>query len=326
MDSWNAASATHADSLGPRIRTRAGTALVLGAGGKLGRALSRQALPRFFFRVVGLDHGACDITRPERIAAALDTHRPRVVFNAAAFNDVDAAERQHGLAFRVNALGPRYLAQACRRRRVRLVHFSSDFVFPGGPTPFAEAAPAAPLSRYGASKAEGEQAVREESGREHLIVRVAGLVAERGPCFPRTVLRAALAGQPLRVVNDRFGTQTWVRDLAHVVALLVVRGVDGVVHVAPPDLAPWDEIAAEILTLAGLRGEIVPVPGAALGSAARRPERAQLALGRLTELGIQGPPPWRQGLQRFFGRHRATLLDSVARQLAAEAPDEAPRG
>lgn len=319
MDSDSPVMGPHTGPAALRLRTRAGTALVLGAGGKLGYALSRVVLPRFFFKSPGLDHGACDITRPDRVAVALDTFRPRVVFNAAAYNDVDGAERNPALAFRVNALGPRYLAEACRQRRIRLVHFSTDFVFPGGLEPIAETTAPAPLSRYGASKAEGERAVQEEGRREHLVVRVTGLVAERGPSFARTVLRAALRDEPLRVVTDRFGTQCWVDELARAIAQLVVVGAKGVVHVAPPDVAPWSEIAAEILTLSGCAGEVVGVSADALASTARRPAKAQLATTRLMDLGVPGLPPWREGLRRFFARRGAALLDSVRAEVAAGA-------
>ncbi len=298
-------------------RERAGTALVLGARGKLGRALYRRALPTRFFRVVGLDRRGCDITRGEQIEAALDTYRPQVVFNAAAVNDVDGAELQHALAFRVNAIAVDQLAQATRSRGIRLVHFSSNFVFgdrmEGG---FDEGDPPRPLSRYGSSKYEGERAVLGQGGRDHLVIRLMGLYDEHGACFPRTVLRAALQQGWVRVVQDRYGSLAWSEDVAERAAELAAEKVSGLLHLAPPDDAPWAEVASSVLRMAGVRAELRGVSAAEQGVPARRPLRAQLLSKRAGELGLPPLLPWEEGLQAFFRMRGEALLASLREELA----------
>ena len=304
-------------SLRDRTPERRGTALVLGAGGKLGRAL-RRALVRRYCRVVGVDRRGCDVTRPDHVAAVLDLHHPTAVFNAAAYNDVDGAEAAQALAFRVNALAPDTLAGLCRLRNLRLVHFSTGYVFPGRATPpYSESEPPAPLSRYGWSKAEGERAVLA-IGREHQVVRVCGLYDEQGPSFVRTVLRGVLATGRVEVVADRLGSLTWVEPLARLVTELAVLEPGGIFHAVPPDVAPFDALARAVLAEAGLPGEVVSITSSQQRAAAVRPFSVQLDVGRLRELDLPLLPPWREGLHAFFAEHGDALLHSVCRELGID--------
>ncbi|MDY0062309.1 MAG: dTDP-4-dehydrorhamnose reductase [Myxococcota bacterium] len=300
-------------------KTRRGTALVLGAGGKLGQALARTVLKRYHFRVIGLTRQDCDITRRDQLAAALGAYRPQVVYNAAAFNAVDDAEASPGLAFRVNATAPALLAGLCATSQTRLVHFSTDYVFPGRPgPPYRESDEPAPLSQYGRSKLEGERAALAGNARDSLVIRVCSLYDDRGPCFPRTILRRVLRDGQVRVVADRCGSLIWAEHLAYVVAEAVALGVSGLLHIVPPDVAPWDELARGVLQAAGVAGEVIPISTAEQQAAARRPACSQLAIARLGDLKLPQLPAWRAGLELFFRERGHDLLARLRRDLPGD--------
>jgi dTDP-4-dehydrorhamnose reductase len=184
-------------------------ALVVGAGGQLGRALVRRGavagLP-----VVGLTRADLDLTDPDAIAAALDAHRPSLVINAAAFTAVDRAERERLAAFAVNATAVGQLAAACAARSSRLVHVSTDHVFAGErDQPIDEDQPPAPVNVYGASKLAGERAARAAGAT---VIRTSWLFAPDGWGFVPAIVRAARAGQVIRAIADRHGRPTSVEQ------------------------------------------------------------------------------------------------------------------
>ena len=157
------------------------------------------------------------------MAAALDSVRPDVVVNAAAYTAVDAAEEHEDLALRVNGEGPRVLAAALAQRPgIRLVHISTDYVFAGdATTPYPEDAQPAPRSAYGRTKLAGEVAVREVLPDRAFLVRTAWLYGVHGPNFVRTMLALEETRPEISVVDDQRGQPTWSRDLARqIVALL----------------------------------------------------------------------------------------------------------
>ena len=202
--------------------------LVTGAGGQLGGDLV-DVLPG----AVGLTRTQLSVADPDAVREAVAGFD--VVLNCAADNAVDAAESAPERAFGVNAQGAANLALACRQAGVRLVHFSTNFVFDGsGSRPFTEKDEPRPLGAYGRSKLEGERLVQELLP-EALIVRSSGLFGSRGSAvkggsFPERILRRLESGEAVRVVDDQHLNPTYTADLAAGVAALVARGERGVVH------------------------------------------------------------------------------------------------
>ena len=186
--------------------------LVFGATGQIGWELVRALAP--LGPVVAADRARVDLTDLGALADCVRHVAPRAVVNAAAYTDVDRAEREPALARRVNADAPGALAAASARLGVPFVHYSSDYVFDGTATsPYAEDAPTAPLGVYGRSKREGELAVAGVGG-PHLIVRTSWVYGARGRNFLRTILRLAHTRPELRVVSDQRGAPTWSRAVA----------------------------------------------------------------------------------------------------------------
>ena len=275
--------------------------LVTGAGGQLGRSLLSIASAQEI-EAIGLTRDDLDITDADAIRAALERHEPDVVLNAAAFTKVDLCEQEREQAMRVNGHAPGLLADACRDRAL-LVHVSTEYVFAGDASrPMAEDARAAPLSVYGRSKLEGEEAVRAASD-PHLIVRTQWVFGP-GPNFVRTILRAASAGQKLRVVEDQIGRPTWSPALAEGLVAAVRGGIRGTLHVACDGVCSWYDFAREIVHEGARRGlsprvEIDPIASDEMPRPAPRPAYAVLALDRARAAGIR-LPHWRDALGAYL--------------------------
>src|SRR5512137_732878 len=168
----------------------AGKLLITGAAGQLGQALIQTGV-RLGWEVVATDMPDLDITDPQLVQGELSRQRPQVVINAAAATRVDDLESDPDGALRVNALGPRNLAVACRRLGIKLIHLSTDYVFDGAkPGPYVEWDATSPLSVYGRSKLLGEEWVQQQCS-DHFIVRTAWLYGLPGPNFVTAILARA---------------------------------------------------------------------------------------------------------------------------------------
>ena len=272
-------------------------ALILGAGGQVGRALT-AALPS----ATALHRAELDVAAP----ADLDWSAYEVVINAAAFTDVDGAETPGGrtAAWLANAAGPAALAERARRHGLTLVHLSSEYVFDGAsPRPYREDDPVAPLSAYGASKAAGDIAAR--SLQRHYLVRPTWVVGD-GRNFVRTMLGLAARGVEPAVVDDQIGRPTFAADLAAVIVHLVVTGAPfGGYHVTGGgEPVSWAGVARAVYDLAGHSDlRVTPTSTeayfAARPDAARRPRNSVLDTTRAEELGAV-LPDWRSSLAAYL--------------------------
>jgi dTDP-4-dehydrorhamnose reductase len=279
-------------------------ALILGAGGQVGRAL-RAALPE----ATALDSTACDIADPP----ALEWSAYDVVLNAAAFTDVDGAESQQAAAWRANATGPAVLAAAARAHGLTLVHLSSEYVFDGSSSrPYTEDDAVAPLSVYGASKAAGDLVV--QSVERHYLLRPTWVVGD-GRNFVSTMLGLAGRGVAPTVVDDQVGRPTFAADLATAIVQLVSSDAPfGTYHVTGGgEPASWAEVARAVYALSG--HEHLTVTGTSTAAyfadkphAARRPLNSVLDLTRAQKAGLP-TPDWRERLADYV-RARAADLTS----------------
>lgn len=261
-----------------------------GAAGQLGQALPAALRGH---DVVALTRGELDIADAASVAAALAAHRPQVVINAAAFNEVDRAESDPEAARRGNVIGPRVLAEATAAAGSVLAHVSTDYVFDGsGTRPYLESDPTGPRSVYGRSKLEGEEAVRAANPR-HFVVRTAWLYAPEGRNFPNT-MRALAARGPVRVVDDQRGSPTYVPHLAAELARLVATREFGLYHLAGRGAATWYELARALFTALGSDAAVEPVASDAFPRPAPRPRYSVLGTERGRVL-----PPWQDGLAEY---------------------------
>ena len=269
--------------------------LLTGAGGQLGLELA-GILPDRGHEVVALDRLALDVADPEAVEGAIDEHTPEIVVNAAAYTNVDGCEEAMDLAYSVNALGPRNLAQACERRGCGLLHVSTNYVFDGrDERPYEPFDPPNPISAYGRTKLAGEEHVMRLTNRWY-VVRSAGVYG-RGHNFVRTMLRVAKERGSLKVKDDEFISPTYARDLAEGIAGIVEDGRYGLYHLTNAGSCSWYEFTREIFRLAGVETEVVPIPGSEYPLPAARP-----ANGVLSSLGSPKLRHWGEALADYLSR------------------------
>ena len=280
---------------------------VLGAPGQLGRDL----LPRLPGTVLPWTREDCDLSQPTTIRSAILDQRPNLLINCAAYNFVDQAESEPEAAFAVNAWGVRELALACRDCDCLLVHISTDYVFgldSHRQTPFTETDAPGPVSVYGLSKLTGEYLVRAIVPR-HLVIRTCGLYGVwgsggKGGNFVETMLRLGQQGKPLRVVNDQRCTPTYTADLAAMIARLVERAQQGLIHVTNSGSCTWYEFAREIFRQAGMTVDLCPIPSTDYPQPARRPPYSVLSGETLASLGYPPMRPWSEALAAYLEERR----------------------
>jgi dTDP-4-dehydrorhamnose reductase len=281
--------------------------LIAGAAGQLGQALAREA-GKQGWEVVATDVAQMDITDLPAVQQHLARHRPEVVVNAAAATRVDDLEAAPDLALKVNGLGPRNLAVACRQLGVKLIHLSTDYVFDGTKDgPYQEWDATNPLSVYGRSKLLGEELVRQQCP-DHFIVRTAWLYGLPGPNFVTAILAKGRAGQALQVVNDQRGSPTSALALAPQLLALAATEAFGTYHATCRGEATWYEFALHILSQAGLAVPVTACATAAYSRPAPRPANSVLENRMLGLSGLDLMPSWQEAFQEFWGTCGRQLL------------------
>jgi len=269
--------------------------LVAGAGGQLGRELIDILSP---YDVHGRDHHGLDITDRQAVNETVEQVRPEWVINAAAYNDVDGAEKATDRAFAVNAAGPGYLAAAAARAGAEMAHISTDYVFDGRKgVPYTELDRADPLSVYGRSKYEGELQVLS-AHPSACVLRTAWLYGQYGNNFVKAILKAAERGDPLKVVSDQIGSPTWTRHLAQAIAELIRTPARGLFHVANGGSCSRFEFARAIVKG---RVEVQPVSAAGAARPAPRPANSALVSVRWQAAGLRPLPDWERALTDYLG-------------------------
>ncbi|WP_022836533.1 dTDP-4-dehydrorhamnose reductase [Salisaeta longa] len=257
------------------------TVLLTGAAGQLGRALEAR-VPEAV-DLYSMDREALDITDREAVFEAVDEIQPTWLINAAAYTHVDRAETEAEQAFRVNADGAAYLAQAAASVGTRMVQVSTDFVFDGEKSsPYKTDDAPNPINVYGESKLAGEQRVQEVLGEKALIVRTAWLYGADGNNFVHTMLRLMHERDEVQVVDDQIGTPTGADSLAGGIWAAIERKPTGIHHWTDAGVASWYDFAVAIREEARSCGmlehpaEVVPVPSSAYSTAAKRPSYSVL--------------------------------------------------
>ena len=282
-------------------------AVVLGARGTLGSALT-PALERAGWQVAaGVGRAECDITNRDALRALFARTRPAVVFNAAAYTDVDRAESEPDAAYAVNAAAAEAIAAEAAAAGAAVVHYSTDFVFDGTQArPYDERDPPTPQGRYAQSKAAGDRLVAAANPR-HFILRVGCLYGHGGRNFPSTIVRRLRAGETIRADRDRLGSPTWVREVAAVSAALAATEHYGLYHCTSQGETTWADFARLAAELVGAPADRVQgVAYADLKLKAPRPLRAILDNRALRDVGLDTLSTWQDALRAFVAAEAAS--------------------
>ena len=276
--------------------------LVTGATGQLGRDLMRELAARGH-QGIGVGSAEMDITDAAACARMIGNTAPEAVIHCAAWTAVDAAEESAEACRKVNAVGTENVARACRAVGCKLMYISTDYVFDGqGEHPWKPEDTAAPISVYGQTKWEGEQAVRAQVDR-HFIVRIAWTFGVGGSNFVKTMLGLAHTRDRITVVNDQIGTPTYTADLARLLTDMIETERYGTYHATNEGgYISWYDFACEIFRQAGVKNvHVVPVASSEYPAAkAKRPFNSRLDRSKLTQSGFVPLPPWQDALARYL--------------------------
>lgn len=291
--------------------------LITGAGGQVGFELARSLAP--LGDLLAVDRQQMDLADPTSIIQQLDTFQPDIIVNPAAYTAVDQAEKEHELAFAINAEAPRILAQWAKQHAALLIHYSTDYVFDGSKDGrYSEDEPTNPLSVYGSSKRDGENAIREECDN-HLILRTSWVVGAHGNNFLKTILRLAKERETLSIVADQFGAPTSAALLADVTAQLIGQWQHalhetfpfGTYHLTAAGVTSWHEYAQFVVELAHKAGlpaklsatDIKPIPTDGYPLPAKRPKNSRLDCSRISQTFGLTLPDWKTGVKHVFIQH-----------------------
>ncbi len=297
--------------------------VILGAGGRLGAALMRKY--REGFDVVSFNHAQLDVSNFDELQTKLRATSFDLLFNAAAFTNVDLCETKRDEAFLINAEAPRVLAEICRDKRAKLIHFSTDYVFDGEKRePYLETDSANPISVYGESKLAGEQNVLAVQDR-HLIVRVSWLFGTDRPSFIDAMIKRAQENEEIDAVADKFAAPTYTDDIAEMLVVAAAgdgtqAGVtdpgynaasdySGILHFTNTGECTWQEYAQWALDCCQDTG--LPLKGKTVGArklkdmtnwVARRPVYSVLSSAKYTKLTGRSPRTWREAVADYIRR------------------------
>jgi dTDP-4-dehydrorhamnose reductase len=279
--------------------------VVTGSGGQLGSELCRQ----LGGQAVGLDLPEFDLTDRQGVLRRIETLRPDVVINTAAYTRVDEAEERPELAQAVNAEGVAHLVEACRAIDCLLVQISTDYIFggeAGRSIPYRETDPTSPVNVYGNTKLAGER--HAAAWVKHLIVRTSGLYGRLGERssgnFVETILRVARTGRRLEVVDDQHCTPSYVPHVARAIRFLIETSARGRYHVVDAGETTWYGFTAEILRQSGQSAHVTAISTAHRGGAPR-PRFSVLDTARYHALpGVPPAVTWQASLAEYLGRVR----------------------
>lgn len=279
--------------------------LLLGSNGQLGWELVRTCPEKIILTVC--DFPRIDLCSADSIQKCISASQPDWIINAAAYTAVDKAEQEKDLAYRINHLAVREIAEYCRNHSISMVHISTDFIFNGEThRPYQVDDTPDPKSVYGRSKLKGEQAVRSILGDNALIIRTAWLYSSHGHNFVKTMLKLMKERSSLTVIDEQIGTPTWGFGLAHAIWTALEKKVTGTFHWTDAGVASWYDFAMAIQE-DGMRAgildtaiPILPVPMTQYPTPAKRPLYSVLDKTSFWQALNVTPVHWRVQLRLFL--------------------------
>ncbi len=279
--------------------------LVTGVKGQLGYDCVRELKERGYRSVLGIDIEDLDITDEAAVKKFISDYKPDAVMHNAAWTAVDKAEQFPEEVYKVNALGAKYIAEACGSVGAKLIYISTDYVFDGSGENFYETEDKrGGLSVYGKTKSQGEDFVKEALDR-YFIVRISWVFGKNGNNFVKTMLRLATSGRSeLNVVCDQIGSPTYTYDLSKLLCDMIETEKYGVYHATNEGVCSWYEFAVEIFKQAHLNVKVNPVTteeySKLVTQQAKRPYNSRMSKSSLDKGGFKRLPDWQSALGRFL--------------------------
>lgn len=275
--------------------------LITGAAGQMGQAFNNlnSSEANFYYA----DKSTFNLTNIQQMRSVFETLKPSILINTAAYTQVDAAENNSGLAFKINAKALIELSKLCLEYNCALIHLSTDYVFDGSQNlPYTESATTNPVTVYGKSKRAGEQAILESGLSNFAIVRTSWLYSEFGANFYKTMLQLAETKKELKVVNDQRGCPTNANELAKAllkIALKLNVENSGVYHFCNGGSTSWYEFAKAIFEKHQLAVKTHPVSSQEFPTAAKRPAYSVLNTSKIKQVFDVEILDWKAALNQI---------------------------
>lgn len=279
--------------------------LVTGVKGQLGYDCVKELKRRGYTNILGVDIQELDITDEKAVKNLINEYKPDVVMSNAAWTAVDKAETMPDIVYKVNALGSKYIAEACKQVDAKMVYISTDYVFDGkGTIPFETTDPKNGLSIYGKTKAQGEDFVTSILDK-YFIVRISWAFGKNGNNFVKTMLKLAdMSKTELNVVCDQIGSITYTYDLSKLLCDMIETEKYGIYHATNEGYISWAEFAEEIFKLSNRNVKInfvttdeykklIPVQ-------ADRPLNSRMSKISLDKAGFNRLPDWKDAISRYL--------------------------
>lgn len=283
--------------------------LIVGANGQLGTDMVKLSEKRGI-ECTGIDFPDIDITKNDSVRSVVDTVKPSIIINCAAFTAVDDCETKKEIAFKVNGDGCGILAQESQRVKAKLIHISTDYVFNGTKeTPYVETDIPSPATEYGKSKLKGEQLIAQYT-ENYQIYRIAWLYGLYGNNFVKTIKNAALkkqgTGEALKVVNDQFGTPTWTVDVCEQIVAVMNLDLSGIFHCTSEGSCTWYDFAKTIVDAYGINTPVNACTTQEYPRPAPRPKFSVLENERLKKEGVNQMPFWIEAFRNYITLEKST--------------------
>ncbi|CAI2305504.1 dTDP-4-dehydrorhamnose reductase [Vibrio parahaemolyticus] len=269
--------------------------LVTGCNGQVGHCLTEILSNTENVSFLAVDREELDITEQEAVSDLVNSFKPTIIINAAAYTAVDKAEEEVELSFAINRDGPKYLAEAAQQVGAVIFHISTDYVFEGNKLgEYVESDSTNPQGVYGASKLAGEIEIAKACDK-HIILRTAWVFGEHGNNFVKTMLRLGTVRTELSIVGDQFGGPTYAGDIARVLLDIANRisrdeTVEfGIYHFSGLPHTSWCEFAEAIFDAAVKEGvfankpKISSINTALYPTPAKRPSNSKLSTKKVMD-------------------------------------------
>ena len=279
--------------------------LVTGIKGQLGYDCVKELSKRGYTEVLGIDIDDLDITDEQKVHEFINDYKPNIVMHNAAYTSVDKAEQNPEICYKVNALGTKYIAEACREVNATMVYISTDYVFSGKGENFYEVNDKKEgLSVYGKTKSEGEDFVLNTLTK-YFVVRISWVFGINGNNFIKTMLKLAGLGKTeLNVVSDQIGSPTYTADLAVLLCDMIETDKYGIYHATNEGICSWYEFAKKIFELSNINMKVNPITTdeyrKLVPNQAPRPLNSRLSKKSLDKANFNRLPNWEYALERYL--------------------------
>ena len=281
--------------------------LLIGAKGQVGQEL-QVTLP-FLGEVISIGREELDLTNSQKIGQLIREIHPDYLVNASAYTAVDKAETEPDLAYSINAIAPKIMAEAAEKTKAKFLHISTDYVFDGRKnTPYLETDLTNPLGVYGQSKLRGEEEINTVNSQA-IILRTAWVYGSYGKSnFVKTMVRLGKEREELKVVVDQLGSPTWAKDIATAITQLLINADNpaGIYNFTNSGVASWFDLTKAIFEEAKTSGiplkiqRVIPITTAEYPTPAVRPAYSVLSGQKISQQLGYIPPYWRDSLKAML--------------------------